>query len=180
MPDSIQHRGVRIQLHRQRWRWRVQQDGTHVIRSFDSSSEAIDALDTVLDRRLGLQVRRSRATKPALTVRALCEEWIAERAPELAPATVSQYRIHIRKHIGEGIGSLIAGDVRPKDLVAFYRSLRWKPAKESHHILKSAYEWAIIRMTSSLAPIHVFQRGHRDDPRRTTMASTTRTNGCPQ
>lgn len=34
--------------------------------------------------------------------------------------------------------------MRPRDLEAFYATLRWKAAKESHNVLRQAFAWALL------------------------------------
>lgn len=141
--DEIVHRGIKIQTHGRRWRWRARMGRQLVVRSFETPDAARAALDEFLDSRRDSPSRRGAVRSDQPCVLDLCLEWLRFRTPSLAPATVQQYGIHIRVHIGPGIGPMSTSEVRPLDLDAFYRSLRWKSAKESHNILRQSFDWGL-------------------------------------
>jgi integrase len=136
----VSHRGITIHLHRQRWRWRARIDSRQVVRSFSTADEARRALDVFLDLRTRLRARA--ALGSSLTVGDLCDRWLERKIPLIAPGTAAQYEIHIRVHILP-IAGCDANDIRPVELERFYATLRWKAAKESHNVLRQAFDWGL-------------------------------------
>lgn len=149
MPKSAVHRGVKIEKRGQRWRWRARIDRVVISRSADTYEEARDLLDRYLDDRARKAVRAEAAVRNPVSIAELCDGWFLDKSSRLAPSTSAQYTIHIRVHIKAGIGQSDANAIRPKDLSAFYASLRWKSAKESHNILRQAFEWGLANQVLS-------------------------------
>lgn len=141
---GVRYRGVKIEGRGRRWRWELRVDGKRLRPSFASLDEAKSALDNVMAQRE--QDRRASYVEQtnALPIAELCDRWFLSYRSRLAPATAYQYGIHIRVHITSGIGEVDANTIRPRELQSFYDALRWKPAKESHHILRKAFAWGLL------------------------------------
>jgi integrase len=133
----------RVERHGRRWRWRARANGRIVTRSWGSPDEARSELDRFLSDREKLRNHAIEAQRRRTTIAELCEAWFIDKKPKIAPATAQQYGIHIRVHIKPTLGQDDANLIRPRELEAFYASLRWKPAKESHNILRQAFDWGL-------------------------------------
>ncbi len=142
--QAFSHRGVKIEKHRKRWRWRARDHGGKVVVGGGTSAGlAMSSLDEFLDVRALARADDQTAARRPTSVAALCENWYRSKKPFIAPATVQQYGIHIRVHIKPRIGQIDANTIRPLELEIFYGALRWKSAKESHNILRQAFDWGI-------------------------------------
>jgi integrase len=143
MKEAIRYRGIVIQRHGARWRWRSRGPSGVIVQSAPTLDEAKALLGEHLADRAFARFDAETVTANRPTVGELCDAWFRSKTPTIAPATVQQYGIHIRVHIKPLIGELNADTIRPLELEIFYASLRWKPAKESHNILRQAFEWGI-------------------------------------
>ena len=137
---SYAHRGITIEQHGRRWRFRITIKGLLIRSSHPTLDEARAALDTYLERRGAND--EPPAHRSSVAVIELCTEWLARRT-DLAPATQKNYEIHLRVHIAPKIGSLDANLVRPLEIEDFYRSLKYAAAIKSHRVLRGSFDWAI-------------------------------------
>ena len=141
--ERLSYRGISITKRGARWRWQVCWEGQNRTGSAESLAAAKRELDRILDRRETARARRTAAALRSITIAELLDDWFRWKRARLAPATERQYGIHIRVHIVPLIGDADASAIKPRELEAFYSKLRWKSAKESHHILNQAFEWGL-------------------------------------
>jgi integrase len=139
--ESFDYRGIKIELRGKRWRWRARDGQRIVTQSFQSVDGARAALDIFLNERLHSSLLDPGRGGP--TVGALCADWLRHKSLSIAPGTAAQYEIHVRVHITPTLGHYHANLIRPNDLDDFYTTLRWKAAKESHNVLRQAFEWGL-------------------------------------
>lgn len=92
------------------------------------------------------------AVAPSGTVGELLERWMAHAGPDMSPATVTAYRIYLRKWIVPALGSTRLDRLKPAAIDQLYASLRGHLSTGSirkvHTILRSslgqAVRWGLI------------------------------------
>lgn len=136
------HRGITIERHGRRYRWRLRVAGERVRRTFDSLEKAKAALDELLDARERHDQQAQVREAGGVAVGELVDRWFSLH-PNLAPRTRSGYEGYIRLYVSQ-IAQLDARSLRPMDVQEFLATV--PPVGQAHKVrivLSQAFRWGV-------------------------------------